>query len=105
MRIFKKLIRDKMPEIMAAQGKPLKTRVIEDTDEYISALENKLLEELQELRQQENPPLVQIAYMLEIIEYLQQAYGLTSEEVQAEKQHKHEERGGFDKRLFLEGEQ
>lgn len=89
---------------MAAKGQPLQTRIIENDVEYIDALQNKLLEELQELRQHENPPLVQIAYMLEILEYLQHAYGLSPEDVQKEKQQKREERGGFEKRLFLEGE-
>lgn len=91
-----------MPEIMAVKGQPLQTRIIEDNAEYIDALQNKLLEELQELRQHENLPLVQIAYMLEILEHLQRAYGLSDEEVQQEKRQKHQERGGFEKRLFLE---
>ena len=102
MRIFKKLIRDKMPEIMAAKGTHVKTRVLEDDAEFITALENKLLEEVQELRNRENPALEQIAYMEEILDALKKTYNLIPEEVAAERKRKMEERGGFEKRLFLE---
>lgn len=102
MNIFKKLIRDKMPEIMAANGTPIRTRVLEDDAEFIAALENKLLEEVQELRNKDQPALAQIAYMKEILDTLQKAYGISSEDVEKERTQKREERGGFEKRLFLE---
>lgn len=102
MNIFKKLIRDKMPEIMAAKGTPIRTRVLEDDAEFIAALENKLLEEVQELRNKDQPALAQIAYMKEILDTLQKAYGISSEDVEKERTQKREERGGFEKRLFLE---
>ena len=102
MRIFKKLIRDKMPEIMALKGAPIQTRVLENDAEFIAALENKLLEEVQELRNKENPARVQIAYMQEILDALMKAYKLLPEEIAAERKQKMEERGGFEKRLFLE---
>lgn len=105
MNIFKKLIRDKMPEIMAAKGTPIRTRVLEDDAEFIAALENKLLEEVQELRNKDQPALVQIAYMEEILDALQKACGISSEDVKKERTQKREERGGFEKRLFLETSQ
>ncbi|TSC77856.1 MAG: hypothetical protein G01um101429_927 [Parcubacteria group bacterium Gr01-1014_29] len=105
MKIFKKLIRDNMPDIMAAKGTPIRTRVLEDDAEFIAALENKLLEEVQELRNKEKPALVQIAYMEEILDALAKAYGIPPEDIAAERKRKMEERGGFEKRLFLEEEQ
>ncbi len=102
MRIFKKLIRDNMPEIMAAKETPITTRVLTDDAEFIVALENKLLEEVQELRNKENPALVQIAYMEEILEALVKAYKILPEEIAEERKKKFKERGGFEKRLFLE---
>ena|SRR3989338_10502610 len=104
MRIFKKLIRDNMPEIMAAKGTPIHTRMLSDDAEFIAALENKLLEEVQELRNKENPALVQIAYMEEILDALMKAYKILPEDVAAERKRKFEERGGLEKRLFLEEE-
>ncbi|TSC69910.1 MAG: hypothetical protein G01um101470_925 [Parcubacteria group bacterium Gr01-1014_70] len=102
MRIFKKLIRDNMPSIMEAKGTSIRTRVLEDDAEFIAALENKLLEEVQELRNKEQPALVQIAYMEEIMEALRKAYHIAPEEIAEERKKKREERGGFEKRLFLE---
>lgn len=105
MRIFKKLIRDNMPSIMEAKGTPIRTRVLEDDAEFIAALENKLLEEVQELRNKEKPALVQIAYMQEILDALIKAYNLLPEDVARERKQKMEERDGFEKRLFLEDKQ
>ena len=105
MRVFRKLIRDNMPEIMAAKGTPILTRALEDDAEFIAALENKLLEEMQELRNKEQPALIQIAYMEEILDALQKAYGILPEAVEKERTQKREERGGFEKRLFLETNQ
>ena len=105
MRIFKKLIRDNIPDILAKKGTPIHTRVLEDDGKFIAALENKLLEEVQELRNKENPALVQIAYMEEILEALTKVYGISVEDITAERKRKKEERGGFEKRLFLEDEQ
>src|SRR3989344_227390 len=102
MRIFRKLIRDNMPEIMAAKGTPIRTRALEDDAEFIAALENKLLEEMQELRNKEQPALIKIAYMEEILDALQKAYGILPEDIEKERIQKREERGGFEKRLFLE---
>jgi predicted house-cleaning noncanonical NTP pyrophosphatase (MazG superfamily) len=102
MKIFKKLIRDNMPEIMAAKGTPITTRVLENDAEFIAALENKLLEEVQELRNKEQPPLVQIAYMHEILDELTRAYNLTPADITNERQQKKDERGGFKKRLLVE---
>src|SRR3989338_7170464 len=100
MRVFRKLIRDNMPEIMAAKGTPILTRALEDDVEFIAALENKLLEEVQELRNKEQPALVQIAYMREILDALIKAYKILPEQVVEERKKKMEERGGFEKRLF-----
>ena len=94
-----------MPEIMAAKGTPIRTRVLEDDAGFITALENKLLEEVQELRNKEQPALVQIAYMQEILDTLMKAYKISPEEIIAERKKKMEERGGFEKQLFLEEEQ
>ncbi len=91
-----------MPEIMAREGKKLQTHILTDDKEYIEALLRKLIEEIQEMRQGDNPK-EKIAYLYEITDYLVGAYGFTKEEIDDIKKQRHEERGGFDKRLFLEG--
>ena len=100
MKIFRKLIRDRIPEIIEQDGKKPVTRVLDDA-EFLIALENKLLEEVQEMRQGKNKKM-EIADIYEVLDALIQAYGFSKEEISAIQKKKREERGGFDKRLFLE---
>ena len=105
MKIFKKLIRDKMPEIMKAQGKELDVRVLE-SDEFKEALRRKIIEEVSELKDAKNEAeaMDKIAYLHEIADSLGDAYGFPRKDVLALKEKVRAERGGFEKRLFLEGE-
>ena len=48
MKIYNELVRDKIPEIIAADnGKTCVTRIMED-DEYLKSLNTKIQEELKE---------------------------------------------------------
>ena len=48
MKIYNKLVRDKIPEIIAGNnGKTCVTRIMED-DEYLKSLNTKIQEELKE---------------------------------------------------------
>ena len=48
MKVYNKLVRDKIPEIIAADnGKTCVTRIMED-DEYLETLNTKMQEELKE---------------------------------------------------------
>src|SRR3989344_2931746 len=104
VRIFKKLIRDKMPEIMAKDGKKLDVRVLEG-DEFKEALRRKIIEEVQELKDAKDADEAKdkIAYLHEIADALGDAYGFNHKEILAHKDKVRAERGGFEKRLFLEG--
>ncbi len=101
MKIFRKLIRDKIPEIIAQNGEKAITRVLDDA-EFLAALENKLLEEVQEMRQGAEKKM-ELADIYEVLDALIQAYGFSEEEILQIKAKKRTERGGFEKRLFLEG--
>lgn len=100
MKIFRKLIRDNIPEIMAAKGEKPVTRILNE-EEYRTALENKLLEEVQEMRQGASKS-EEIADIYEVLEALIAANGFSAEDIRALKEKKRAERGGFEKRLFLE---
>ncbi len=101
MKLFRKLIRDKIPEIIAADGKKAVTRVLSD-EEFITALENKLLEEVQEMRQSEDKK-VEITDIYEVLDAFIRVQGFSKKEILEIQKKKREERGGFDKHLFLEG--
>ena len=102
MKIFKKLIRDRVPEILKSEGKSPQIRIITDDKEYIEALERKLIEEIQEMRQGDDPQ-EKIAYIYEILETLIHARGFSKEEILMSQEKQRQEKGGFQKRLFLEG--
>lgn len=102
MKVFRKLVRDRIPEIIAANGEKAITRVLDEA-EFVTALENKLLEEVQEMRASKAECKVEIADIYEVLDALIRAYGFSKEEIMALKEKKRRERGGFEKRLFLEG--
>lgn len=109
MKIFRKLIRDRIPEIISADGGRAVTRVLDD-GEYRIALENKLLEEVQELRHAQAPDAAgrdtnkaeEIADIYEVLDALIAANGFAAADIRMLKEKKRAERGGFEKRLFLE---
>ena len=100
MKLFRKLIRDRVPEIIERDGKKANVRVLDDA-EFLTALENKLLEEVQEMRQGADKK-TEIADIYEVLDVLIEASGFSKEEISAIQKKKREERGGFDKKLFLE---
>ena len=102
MRTFRKLVRDRIPEIIAANGEKAVTRVLDDA-EFLTALEHKLLEEVQEMRQNKAERKVELADIYEVLDALIQAYGFSKGEILEIQNKKRQERGGFDRRLFLEG--
>ena len=101
MKIFRKLIRDRVPEIIASKGEKTKVRVLDD-EEFLAALENKLLEEVQEMRLGQDKKM-EIADIYEVLDALITAYGFSKEKILEIQKRKRNERGGFEKRLFLEG--
>lgn len=104
MKTFRKLIRDRIPEIMAADGVSATTRILDDA-EFLQALENKLLEEVQELRSERDAEhrKMEIADIYEVLETLIRAEGFSKDEIEILKQQKRVDRGGFDKKILLEG--
>jgi predicted house-cleaning noncanonical NTP pyrophosphatase (MazG superfamily) len=102
MKFFRKLIRDKVPEAIRAEGRTPIVRTLNE-EEFLAALKNKLLEEVQELRRPEADLADEIADVYEVLETLAAAYGRSAGAVKERQAAKRRERGGFRKRLFLEG--
>lgn len=105
MKLFRKLIRDKMPEILAKEGTVIKTRILENNTEYFEWLRRKLLEEVQEIAEkpQNKTFLVErLAYLQEIESIIAELKGITQLEISRKKEQIIAERGSFEKRLLLE---
>lgn len=99
MKIYNKLVRDNIPEIIEKNGKAAKLRKLND-EEYKIALYEKLREEVAELIEAEN--VEEMADVLEVLESICKLHGFSEDEVLKEKERKAKSNGGFDKRLLLE---
>lgn len=95
---FDKLVRDRIPEIIAADGKKAVTRILDD-EEYKIYLEKKLDEEVAEFH--ESRSIEELADILEVIYALSEVYWSTDDLLDSW-DNKTRERGGFRKKILLE---
>jgi len=97
-KIYNKLVRDKIPEIIESSGKTCTTEILSDS-EYIEMLDKKLDEEIEEYRKDKN--IEELADILEVIRACAVAHGYSVAEVERVRTEKAEQRGGFDKKILL----
>ena len=95
---YNKLVRDRIPEIIANSGKQYKCSTLSD-DEYITMLDAKLNEELAEY--QESKSMEELADLLEVIRAVAKARGSSIDEVEAIRRDKAIKRGGFEQKILL----
>ncbi|HHE76620.1 MAG TPA: phosphoribosyl-ATP pyrophosphohydrolase [Candidatus Parcubacteria bacterium] len=103
-KIYNKLIRDKIPEIIERNGGKHKIRILND-EEYKKELLKKIVEEAREVLETSGDKkelTKEIGDVLEIINYLVRVFDLDREKIETTRQARKESRGGFDKKLFLE---
>ena len=102
-KIMNKLVRDKIPEIILANGEEAIYHRLNE-EEYIEALKVKLKEEYEEVREAltKEEVLEECADMLEVIGALVEASGFSEEDLIRTRNLKREKRGGFKERIFLE---
>ena len=97
-KIFNKLVRDRIPEIIASTGDKYKIRTLSDA-EYIEMLDVKLDEELKEYHEDKN--IEELADILEVLYTVAKARGYSKEALEETRLKKREKRGGFDEKIFL----
>jgi predicted house-cleaning noncanonical NTP pyrophosphatase (MazG superfamily) len=95
---YDKAIRDKIPEIIQKDGHSCSVKALSD-EEFLEQLEKKLSEEVTEYQNDKNPE--ELADILEVIYRIAQLKGVSKEELEKIRIKKSEERGGFEKNLFL----
>jgi predicted house-cleaning noncanonical NTP pyrophosphatase (MazG superfamily) len=98
-REYDKLVRDRIPEILEADGERPVTHVADDA-EYERRLRAKLNEEVREYREDRDPE--ELADVLEVVHALRELAGLTEAELAALRAEKAAERGRFADRIVLE---
>lgn len=95
---YNKLVRDRIPEIIEADGKTCVTEVLSD-EMYLQMLDAKLNEELAEY--QESKSLEELADLLEVIQSVVTARGWSLEQLEQVRAEKASKRGSFSKKLML----
>lgn len=102
-KVYNKLVRDKIPQIIKDDNRKPITRVLSD-EEYKKALNDKLLEEYNEVivAGSSNELMEELADMIEVIRAISLAEGRELEDVIEISKVKRLKRGAFDDRIFLE---
>ena len=93
-----KLVRDKIPEIMADTGIKATFRVLAQS-EYMEYLEKKLDEEVAEFH--ESKDIEELADIMEVLYTIAVAKGQGADKLDVERLRKRGTRGGFSKRILL----
>ena len=96
---YKKLVRDKIPEIIRRKGGTPITHIASDS-EYWAKLKEKLGEEVAEFLKSED--LGEIADILEVLDAIVDYKGFHKREINNIKKNKAKERGKFKNRIILD---
>lgn len=98
IKVYNKLVRDRIPEIIEADGKKCKIENLSDGD-YLKMIDEKLDEELAEYHKEQN--IEELADLVEVIYAAAEARGYSIEELEKVRVDKAEKRGVFRKRILL----
>jgi len=101
MKIYNKLVRDNIEEIMISKGAKPVTRILSD-EEYLTELNKKLLEEVNEYLESED--IEELADIKEVFLAILEAKQISNDTLEEIRLNKVKKRGAFKKRLFLEKE-
>lgn len=101
--VHNKLVRDKIPDICREHGDQPFYHILSD-NEYVEELYNKLTEELLEIRMAANPQETakEIADVLEILRAVAKLNCLSWNDIEDIREEKRQQRGGFERKYFLE---
>jgi predicted house-cleaning noncanonical NTP pyrophosphatase (MazG superfamily) len=97
-KIYQKLVRDKIPEIMTREGLKPTVKTLTEA-EYQEALIKKLDEEVAEFKQTRSPE--ELADILEVLYSLASIQGVTESTLHEMKEAKRDKKGSFEKRVLL----
>ena len=95
---YNKLVRDRIPEIIEADGKRCVTEILDD-GKYLEMIDAKLDEELVEYYKDQS--VEELADLVEVVYAAAKARGYTIEQLEEVRVKKAEKRGGFDRKILL----
>ena len=97
---YNKLVRDRIPEIIEAEGKTYEIEVM-GQEAYRVALRTKLIEEASEAAETDADLVKEIADLYEVIDTLISEFDLNKEAILQKQLERRENRGSFTKRIKL----
>ncbi len=99
----RKLVRDRIPEIIEANDQKHETRILEK-DEHLELLKKKLLEESQEVVEATNrdETIKELADVSEVVRSIAESEGIGMDEINEVMEDRAEKRGRFKDGIFLE---
>lgn len=97
---YKKLVRDKIPEIIQKGGSTPKISIL-DEKAYFKELVMKLKEEVAEF--EDEPSVEELADIKEVLIALREAMGIRAGDLEEFRRKKATKNGRFKKRIYLEG--
>jgi len=102
MKIYNKLIRDRIPEIIEKDGNTADIIILSE-ESFKQAIKEKLIEEATEVLNADNRDevLSELADLQEVMDTIKQLYNINSLEVNTIQAVKALQRGKFEKRLYL----
>lgn len=98
MKIYNKLVRDNIPEVIKASGKTCEIEIVNGKEKQ-ELLEKKLLEEVNEYLEDKN--LEELADVMEVLFGLANELGYSEEDLLNKRNEKLQERGGFKEGIVL----
>ena len=99
MKVYNKLVRDKIPEIINNDNRKAITRIL-NNEEYLAELNKKVLEEANEFIEANS--IEELGDLMEVINAIMKLKGYKMEEVYKVMRDKAEKKGAFDEKIYLE---
>ena len=99
MKVYNKLVRDKIPELIINENRHPVTRIL-DNDEYRVELNKKLQEEVKEYIEDNN--VEELADIVEVVYGILDSMDVSIEEFESVRKAKVDKRGAFKDRIYLE---
>ena len=99
IKVYNKLVRDKIPEIIANDGESVMEIKTLGNEDYLLSLNNKLQEELNEYL--ESGSVEELADIEEVLRALLNVKNVSYDEFELIRKAKVEKRGAFDKKIYL----
>ncbi len=104
MKMYKKLVRDRIPELFIADGQVCVSRIL-DQEAYKVELLKKIIEEAREVvdaASDKEHLIKELADLFEVIGCVEHVFGVTRSEVESTQHTLRDKKGSFKNRVYLE---